>query len=364
MTPTQSTNNSGSSACVEVDLTAATCNAQLSEYLGSFDPTNLATNYMGDPGLSTGAGGTVTNSVTLAAGQSMVIVVNDPNGTTGCGPYTVTVNGLGGACAPTDTPVATATCQAGTTSGSFTVVSPLPFAARGIAVASDGTYTYMNGGYDGSSVHNDTLRYDPVTDTYTTLAPSPDQHFLGQGVYDSGKFYVLGGFDAGSSPTNLTRIYDIASNTWSTGANMPVALTDHAVAIYNGVIYVAGGYDGFSETSGLYAYNIAGNSWTTLASMPQALYLPGIGAINGKLYVDGGATSSQADLNTNYIYDIASGLWSSGAVLPTGVTSPASVVVSGQLWIMGGGFNVLGTGAAGSENKGQKPASPDTTTMT
>ena len=274
----------------------------------------------------------------------------------------------GGGCGggtPTNTPVATATCQAGGTPGPFTVVSPLPFAARGIAVASDGTYTYMNGGYDGTNIHNDTLRYDPVTDTYTTLAPSPDQHFLGQGVYDNGKFYVLGGFDAsGGTPTNLTRIYDIGSNTWSTGANIPVALTDHAVAIYNGIIYVASGYNGGSETSGLYAYNIAGNSWTTLASMPQALYLPGIGAINGKLYVAGGATSSQADLNTNYIYDIASDTWSSGAVLPTGVTSPASAVVNGQLWIMGGGFNVLGTGAAGSENKGQKPASPDTTTLT
>jgi hypothetical protein len=93
------TNTSNSSVCVRVDLTAAACNAQLSEYLTTFDPNNLATNYLGDPGLSTGAGGTVTNSVTLPAGAVMIIVVNDPNGTLGCGPYTVTVTGLpGGAC--------------------------------------------------------------------------------------------------------------------------------------------------------------------------------------------------------------------------------------------------------------------------
>jgi hypothetical protein len=52
------TNNSGSAQCVTASLEALTCNAQLSVYLTSFDPNNLATNYLADPGLSTGAGGT------------------------------------------------------------------------------------------------------------------------------------------------------------------------------------------------------------------------------------------------------------------------------------------------------------------
>src|SRR5207249_3045536 len=47
----------------------------------------------------------------------------------------------------------------------------LPFASRGPFCVSDGTYYYIGGGYDGSTVHADLLRYDPVANTYTTLAP-------------------------------------------------------------------------------------------------------------------------------------------------------------------------------------------------
>ena len=45
-----------------------------------------------------------------------------------------------------------------------------------------------------SHVHNDLLRYDPVNDSWTPLAPSPDQHATSQAVYFKGKIYNMGGF--------------------------------------------------------------------------------------------------------------------------------------------------------------------------
>src|SRR5207249_4590866 len=65
---------------------------------------------------------------------------------------------------------------------SWAIKAPLPYNARGPFAVSDGTFVYIGGGYDGSSVHTDTLRYDPVADTYTPLAPAPDPHFLSQAV--------------------------------------------------------------------------------------------------------------------------------------------------------------------------------------
>jgi len=65
---------------------------------------------------------------------------------------------------------------------SWANVLSLPYAARGPFCVSDGTYYYIGGGYDGTAVHTDTLRYDPVANTYTTLAPAPDPHFLSQAV--------------------------------------------------------------------------------------------------------------------------------------------------------------------------------------
>ena len=60
--------------------------------------------------------------------------------------------------------------------------------------ASDGKSVYTGAGGDINAVHNDLLRYDPVNDSWTPLAPSPDQHALSQAVYFKGQLYNMGGF--------------------------------------------------------------------------------------------------------------------------------------------------------------------------
>jgi Kelch motif/Galactose oxidase, central domain len=225
------------------------------------------------------------------------------------------------------------------TTPSWVVRAPLPYFARGIFVASDDTFVYAGGGFDGSAkqVHNDLLRFDLTTNSWTTLAPSPDQHFLSQAVIFDGKIYNVGGFDGSGGVSNATRIYDIASDTWATGAPLPVALSDMATTVWNGIIYVAGGFDGVGEVNTLYAYNIATNSWTMLAPLPQALALPGFGTIDSKLYIASG-NSGGNELDTLYIYDIASNTWSTGAPVLQPVTGPGSAVFSGKLYLFGGGF--------------------------
>ena len=59
------------------------------------------------------------------------------------------------------------------------------------------------------------MRYDPVADSWTSLAPSPDYYFAAPAVYFNGKIYIFGGYDETFQPTNTTRIYDIGTNTWS-----------------------------------------------------------------------------------------------------------------------------------------------------
>ncbi|PYI46932.1 MAG: hypothetical protein DMF11_07460, partial [Verrucomicrobia bacterium] len=241
-----------------------------------------------------------------------------------------------------------ATNSAGTTHGgdrTFTTAAacswvnraPVPYNARGLFAVSDGTYVYCGGGYDGTALHNELLRYNPATNTWTNLAPSPDQHFLSEAVFNSGKIYNMGGFVSSGLPTNVTRIYNIATNTWTTGAPMPAALGDQATVLWNGKIYVAGGYNGSTLVNTLYAYNIAANTWSTLAPLPQALALPGFGAIDGKLYIASGSNVT-GELNTLYIYDIASNAWATGANVPTAVNGPGSTVFCGKLYLYGGGY--------------------------
>ncbi|MFL5732328.1 MAG: Kelch repeat-containing protein [Chloroflexia bacterium] len=225
----------------------------------------------------------------------------------------------------------------------FVVRAPLPYTALGVAIASDGTYIYANGGSTSPALLRDeTYRYDPAADAWTPLAPSSDRHYNSPAVYgNNGKIYVLGGVadDGQRTISNANRIYDIATNSWSAGAPMPLALGNVAAAYHSGNIYMAGGHDGSNPTQAAWAYDIAGNKWTRLANMPQPLSLPGFGVINGKLYIAGG-TGSSVNLNTLYAYDITANSWTRLADLPQGVDSPGSAVVSGKLWLFGGGAPV------------------------
>ena len=85
---TTSYTTAGAARCVTLTLNA-TCSgggnlfgAFVSAYSGAFDPTNLATNYLGDPGSSVGDPSQPTSipfQVNLAAGQTITLVVNQVN---------------------------------------------------------------------------------------------------------------------------------------------------------------------------------------------------------------------------------------------------------------------------------------------
>jgi len=87
---TASYTNAGPARCVTLTLSASCSGggnlfgAFVSAYSGAFDPTNLATNYLGDPGVSTGSPGVAGTpfQLNLAAGQTITLVVNQVNDST------------------------------------------------------------------------------------------------------------------------------------------------------------------------------------------------------------------------------------------------------------------------------------------
>src|SRR4030095_14713289 len=102
--------NPGGSTCVTIVLDAMTCTGtpfiHASAYMTSFDPNNLGTNYLGDIGASPDPStNPKTFSVTLPAGQALVVVVNAVTSGAGgaCAGYSVTVTGLGSCPTPVPT---------------------------------------------------------------------------------------------------------------------------------------------------------------------------------------------------------------------------------------------------------------------
>jgi hypothetical protein len=104
------TNTNGSTQCVTIDTnTACTGTNSIfpSAYLGSFDPANICTNWIGDSGSSPNPDRVF--QVQVPAGQTLIVVVSEDTADAGCPSYTVTITGFCTTATPTATPSATFT---------------------------------------------------------------------------------------------------------------------------------------------------------------------------------------------------------------------------------------------------------------
>ena len=306
------TNTSPDPQCVTASLAALTCNAQLSVYLDSFDPNDPTQNYLADPGLSTGAGGTVWTSFTVPAGHDFVVVVNDPNGMTGCAAYTLAVGGCPVPMTPTPTATATPLPCGSQLPEPWATAVPQPPVRYRAGGTSDGTYIYVfGGGYVMGTYLNDLWRWNPATETWTGLTNMPTGKQNIQGVYYGGKIYVPGGYNGVHLTENA--IYDLATNTWFTGSPLPAPQTG-ATAAYNGKIYVFGGNPGPQTTTSI--YDIASNTWFTGAAMPEPITYGRAVTVGGYAYYVGGIAGI-ATTNAVYRYDFAANTWATMAPLQT-----------------------------------------------
>jgi hypothetical protein len=93
------TNNSAAAACFSVTVNAALGGAgdiESAAYLGTYDPTNLCLNYLGDSGV-VGLGttlGSASYSFTVPAGANFVVVVNTTGTITASSEFSGTVSGF------------------------------------------------------------------------------------------------------------------------------------------------------------------------------------------------------------------------------------------------------------------------------
>jgi hypothetical protein len=93
------TNNSAAAACFTVTINAALGGAgdiESAAYLGTYDPTNLCLNYLGDSGIS-GLGtsvGSATYSFTVPGGANFVVVVNTTGTIPASSEFSGTVSGF------------------------------------------------------------------------------------------------------------------------------------------------------------------------------------------------------------------------------------------------------------------------------
>src|SRR5881227_2366112 len=250
----------------------------------------------------------------------------------------------------------------GTCPTPWTFIADMPVDLYGAACVSDGTSIYCAGGYSFSfpGLVPQLIRYDPGTNTWTTLAPIPVPSSMASAAYypPTNKIYVFGGSDPDAQTVNnLNQIYDIASNTWSTGAPLPDvrAFMASGYSPDNGKIYLVGGYNTAFVDSGqpdTWEYDPIADTYTNKTDFPELAGGYASGIINGHLYVAGGRDANNVSLNTVFDYDIAADTWTQKNNMPgTQNNVRGSAVALDSLFVFGGGNPFIAPGSPASKSK-------------
>jgi hypothetical protein len=233
----------------------------------------------------------------------------------------------------TATVTATPTCVPEAVVGPWTLGAPYPFAIAYNAVTTDGAYVYSIGGSGPSGPTNVVRRYNPDTNSWTSLANLPGAITEAGAAYAAvnDKIYVFGG--ANGSYRNTVYIYDIALDSWTTGANMPTPSIDVGAAYYssNQRIYIIGGGFSLDQT---WEYNPVANTWATGRTPKPSSANGSTTSIVGQfIYVMGGTYGA----TENYRYDVVNDTWASRSPLTTGSVDAAAGAFGNTIILFGSG---------------------------
>ncbi len=344
--PTYSVNENGGSATITVTLEAASPFTATVNFAASDGTATSGSDYVASSGTLTFTPGVTSRTFTVPIIDDALFEGNETvnlslSGATGA------ALGVPNSAVLTivdNDPPPPLVCGSGVP-GPWVLRNYLPTPVYGPSVGNDGTRAYVIGGYSfqtGGDV-TQTLRYDPIANNWTALAPVPSAVSMAPAVYApiNNKLYVFGGELTSSGQVfSTTRIYDVGGNSWSTGAPLPDLRAFMGGGYYNGKIYLVGGYSTGSITpaySQTWEYNVVANTWLTKTNMPQAVGGSASAVVNGHLYIIGGRFPDNTISSQTYDYNIAGDTWFTRTNIPTGVNVSGAAVLGGKVWVIGGG---------------------------
>ena len=165
-------------------------------------------------------------------------------------------------------------------------------------------FIYVAGGvgrWDRSDLSNRTLRYNPATDVWDSMANMSAPRHSFELVAFHGKLYAIGGyvrlFDAALNqttvaPANHTEIYDPATNTWINGSDLPFKIAAHSAVVHNDEIVLAGGIYNGGKYDEIRGYNPLTDTHQARGVLHTSMYDFDMINIDGTLLYAGGDAST------------------------------------------------------------------------
>jgi len=176
--------------------------------------------------------------------------------------------------------------------GTWTAKAPYPLAIRNSAAAVLDGYLYLIGGYDGVDDRPWIYRYDPALNAWERRADAPFLAEAGRAAAFDGRIYYFGGTHGGRLADCAA--YDPLTDTWTTMAPMPTARSHMAVGAVADRILVVGGRTATASSGSAVceAFFPRENRWVQLADWPDSLESPGYAVKDGTLWVISGGSPS------------------------------------------------------------------------
>lgn len=172
--------------------------------------------------------------------------------------------------------------------------------------------------------------YDPVSDSWRTLAdlPLPRHHIMATVV--SGRLFVIGGFSE-SGFDSVNTVWELSDGAWVERASLPEPVGAGAAVSVDGLVYVVGGV----PDGGLFAYDPAADTWAERAR-PE-VFREHVAAVvfDGEVWAIAGRAPGAMHSSTE-IYDPATDTWRPGPTLSEARSGFGAVVVDGAIYVAGG----------------------------
>jgi N-acetylneuraminic acid mutarotase len=226
-------------------------------------------------------------------------------------------------------------------SGTWIMKAPMPAGVRGeVAAVVYQNKLYAIGGNVASNAVPRNEVYDPATDSWRVLAPTPvARDHLGLALVN-GRIYTFGGFVKTVHDGAGTDVfeYDPAADTWRSRAPLKSPLGSVGAAVVDNKIHVFGGRGLDKVTTTTHAvYDPATDKWTDAAPLSKGRDHMGVVAAEGKIHVIGGRFANPVDrTDMHEVYDPATNTWSTAAPLKTPRSAVAAALYRGMIVVDGG----------------------------
>ena len=221
----------------------------------------------------------------------------------------------------------------------------IPRRRDSLAAATDGRHVYAVGGRWGSYERNLAFleRYDPATDTWTSLPPMPTARgSIGADIVD-GRLVVVGG-ETVAGALDTVEGYDTASGEWRPFPSLPEPRHGAAVVTVGSRLYTLGGAEGVSLSGPTGAVHeltppprqLRPAEWDTLEEAQLARQQVGTAEVNGIVWAIGGLETVDVATPTVEGLDPETGKWRKGPDLPVALHHAMAVNYRDELVVIGG----------------------------